>query len=200
MLHILLRPLTGRARVAPAILLFLAAVAPPASAQPADLPPAVAELFKTCGSLQCEMEIDWKRNNLMLGSLAQIMPEDLYEYKPTDPQESFGQRVMHVATWHVRILSSLGGKTPTPEINTEATSKAEILEVMQKAHEYGLALIQEFGEEGVKQKVETLPIFGGTSSRQRLIYFLMTHCQDTYGQLVVYLRLNGITPPLSANP
>jgi uncharacterized damage-inducible protein DinB len=41
---------------------------------------------------------------------------------------------------------------------------------------------------------------GPKSSRQRIVYFLMMHNQDTYGQLVVYLRLNGITPPLSRQP
>jgi len=30
-----------------------------------------------------------------------------------------------------------------------------------------------------------------------VIYFLMQHTQDTYGQMVVYLRLNGVTPPAS---
>jgi hypothetical protein len=38
------------------------------------------------------------------------------------------------------------------------------------------------------------------ATRQRILYFLMTHSQDTYGQLVVYVRLNGITPPASRQP
>ena len=41
---------------------------------------------------------------------------------------------------------------------------------------------------------------GPKMSRQRALYFLMAHTQDTYGQLAVYLRLNGITPPLSRQP
>ena len=41
---------------------------------------------------------------------------------------------------------------------------------------------------------------GPMSTRQRILYFLMMHNQDTYGQLVVYLRLNGITPPASRQP
>ena len=35
------------------------------------------------------------------------------------------------------------------------------------------------------------------ASRQQIVYFLTAHSQDTYGQLVVYLRMNGIVPPAS---
>jgi hypothetical protein len=41
---------------------------------------------------------------------------------------------------------------------------------------------------------------GPMASRQQIAYFLTAHSQDTYGQLVVYLRLNGITPPFSRQP
>jgi len=48
--------------------------------------------------------------------------------------------------------------------------------------------------------VASLPFLGPTASRLRVIYFSMTHSQDIYGQLVVYLRLSGITPPASNRP
>jgi hypothetical protein len=36
-----------------------------------------------------------------------------------------------------------------------------------------------------------------SASRLRIIYWCMQHNQDIYGQMVVYLRLNGIVPPAS---
>jgi len=48
--------------------------------------------------------------------------------------------------------------------------------------------------------VASLPFMGPTASRLRVINFSMSHSQDIYGQLVVYLRLNGITPPASNRP
>ena len=42
-----------------------------------------------------------------------------------------------------------------------------------------------------------MPFFGSSTSRLKVIYFSMQHTNDIYGQLVVYLRLNGITPPAS---
>ena len=40
----------------------------------------------------------------------------------------------------------------------------------------------------------------GTTSRIRLFYLLVGHAWDIYGQMAVYLRLNGITPPASQRP
>ena len=47
------------------------------------------------------------------------------------------------------------------------------------------------------RRVASMPFLGPTASRLKVIYFSMQHTQDIYGQLVVYLRLNGITPPAS---
>jgi hypothetical protein len=40
----------------------------------------------------------------------------------------------------------------------------------------------------------------GPSTRARVMFFLNSHTQDIYGQMAVYLRLNGITPPASQRP
>ena len=47
------------------------------------------------------------------------------------------------------------------------------------------------------ERIASMPFLGPTASRLKVIYFSMQHTQDIYGQLVVYLRLNGITPPAS---
>jgi len=39
--------------------------------------------------------------------------------------------------------------------------------------------------------------FMGPSVRARVVYYVIGHTWDIYGQMVVYLRLNGITPPAS---
>ena len=37
----------------------------------------------------------------------------------------------------------------------------------------------------------------GPSTRVRAVYYVIGHTWDIYGQMAVYLRLNGITPPAS---
>ncbi len=153
-----------------------------------------------CSTLSCEVEYDWLRNNVMMIGLARAMPEDKFGFKPTPEQQSFGERVLHAAQVNASILETLGAKAKAPVIDPKATSKTASLDALQKAGDYGVAVIKEFGDQGLTVRVASPPFMGPMSTRQRLLYFLMTHSQDTYGQLVVYLRLNGIVPPVSRQP
>jgi uncharacterized damage-inducible protein DinB len=100
----------------------------------------------------------------------------------------------------VKLLSTLGGKTPAPMVNTQATSKADIVAALRQVNDYGAAVLKEFNDQQLAERVASLPFMGPTASRLRVIYFSMSHSQDIYGQLVVYLRLSGITPPASNRP
>jgi uncharacterized damage-inducible protein DinB len=153
-----------------------------------------------CSTLECEVEYDWLRNNVMFYGLARAMPDDKYGFKPTAEQQTFGERVLHVAQINLSILETLGAKTKAPTIDQKATSKTSTMDAVQKVGDYGVAVIKEFGDQGLTVRVASPPFMGPMSTRQRLLYFLMTHSQDTYGQLVVYLRLNGIVPPVSRQP
>ena len=44
------------------------------------------------------------------------------------------------------------------------------------------------------------PRFLGQATRARVAYFTIAHSQDIYGQMAVYLRLNGHVPPASQRP
>jgi uncharacterized damage-inducible protein DinB len=153
-----------------------------------------------CTTVQCDVLGDWGRGYALLIGVAEAMPDDKFGFKPTPPQESFGQRLMHVAGIDVKLLSTLGGKTPAPMINTQVTSKADIVAALRQVNDYGAAVLKEFNDQQLAERVASLPFMGPTASRLRVIYFSMTHSQDIYGQLVVYLRLNGITPPASNRP
>lgn len=188
-------------QVLPAFLLF----APLLSAQtPAAKPQQQPAFMGPCANLVCEIENDWSRNNAMIYGLASAMPEEKFNYKPTPAQQSFGERVLHAAQVNLMLLQALGAKTPVPTVDTNATSKSASIAALQRVGEYGAAVIKELGEPGLVARIDSpgpLGFFMGPKlSRQRVLYFLMTHSQDTYGQLVVYLRLNGITPPLSRQP
>ena len=91
-----------------------------------------------------------------------------------------------------------------PVIDMNAISKAASMDALQRVGGYGIAVIKELGEQGLLARIDSPGLvgwfMGPQVSRQRVLYFLMTHSQDTYGQLVVYARMNGITPPASRQP
>ena len=162
------------------------------------------EFLGPCSDLVCEVEHDWSRNNFLIDGLANAMPEEKYGFKPTPAQQSFGERVLHAAEVNLMLLQALGAKTPAPSIDMKVTSKAATMAALERVGSYGVAVIKELGEEGLRARIDSPgPIqwfMGPKVSRQRVLYFLMTHSQDTYGQLVVYARLNGIIPPASRQP
>ena len=147
-------------------------------------------------SLQQEMLKDWLRMKDTMMMLANEMPEEKYSFKATPAERDFGQQVLHVAGGNVINLKFLGGKATPPAFNRQAKSKAEIMKALADSFDYGAALIEEQTDQSLLETVETNRVLG-PSSRARVIYSVLGHCWDIYGQMVVYLRLNGGVPPAS---
>jgi uncharacterized damage-inducible protein DinB len=139
---------------------------------------------------------DWQRQQETMMKIADAMPEDKFGFKSTPPQRSYGEQVMHIATVNVDILKWLGGQTPAPSFTVEsAKTKADMLKAMADSYDYGIALLKEQTDATITETVDGR--FLGPSTRARLFWFLLGHSMDIYGQMVVYLRLNGIVPPAS---
>jgi len=155
--------------------------------------PAAPAITTLAGDIQA----DFARTRGLITGIAEAMPEDKYNAKPTPAQQTFGERVMHIATTDLFILQTLGGKTPAPMINQKATSKADILAALKQTFDYGEAVIKEFNDQQWIERIAGPPFMGPSVSRARIVYFDMQHSEDIYGQLVVYLRLNGGVPPAS---
>jgi uncharacterized damage-inducible protein DinB len=139
---------------------------------------------------------DWQRQQETMMKIADAMPEDKFGFKTTPPQRSYGEQVMHVATVNVDILKWIGGQTPAPSFTAEsAKTKADMLKAMADSYDYGIALLKEQTDATITETVDGR--FLGPSTRARLFWFLLGHSMDIYGQMVVYVRLNGIVPPAS---
>jgi uncharacterized damage-inducible protein DinB len=150
-----------------------------------------------CTTVACDVQGDWERTKTLLMGVVNAMPDDKFGYKPTPAQGTFAERAVHVAQIDVALLGTVGAKTPAPMINAKATAKADVVAALQSSYDYGAAVIKEFNDQQLNERVASMPFLGPTASRLKVIYFSMQHAQDIYGQLVVYLRLNGVTPPAS---
>jgi len=150
-------------------------------------------------ALRAELLRDWRDMEGTLAALAEAMPEDKYSFKTTPPQRDFAQQLLHVATANVVNLRFLGGEQPAPVVDRNARLKADVLKAMHESFDYGAALIQAQTDASILDVVQT-NAFLGPSTRARVLYFLLGHSWDIYGQMVVYVRLNGGVPPASARP
>jgi uncharacterized damage-inducible protein DinB len=141
---------------------------------------------------------DWAGLKDTVVKLANAMPEDKYGYKSTPAQRDFGQQVLHIAQVNDMLLQLVGGKTAAPAVDGKATRKADVIKAMADSFDYGTALINEQTDQSMLETVQAR--FLGPSTRARVFYFLVGHTWDIYGQMAVYLRLNGGVPPASQRP
>ena len=153
-------------------------------------------------SIKAEMVKDWSDLKATMVKIANEMPADKYGAKPTPAQQSFSERVVHIANVNNRFLGSVGGKAPAPTLDakTAAMTKEAAVKAMADSVDYGTTLLNEQTDQTLLQAAAMPPAFLGPSTRARLYTFLIGHTWDIYGQLAVYLRLNGGVPPASQRP
>ncbi len=153
-------------------------------------PPAIT-------TLAGDVQADWEALAETTINAADAMPADKFGFKSTPQQRSFGEHVMHIVEVNGMLYAALGAKAPAPAINMKAATKAEIMAAVRQSFAYGTAVLKEFGDQALTARIAPPPFMGPSASRVRVVYFIMQHTQDTYGQMVVYLRLNGVVPPAS---
>jgi uncharacterized damage-inducible protein DinB len=141
---------------------------------------------------------DWQAQKDTMMKIADAMPEAKFGYKSTPPQRNYGEQIMHVALTNVELLKVLGGKAAAPTFTAEsAKTKSEVLKALADSYDYGTALLGEESEASVVQSLKDSPTWLGPASHARIFWTLLAHTMDIYGQMAVYLRLNGIVPPAS---
>ena len=163
-------------------------------------PPAAAEAPAPAPSSQVlrDLRTDWQAQKDTMMKIADAMPEGKFGYKSTPPQRNYGEQVMHVALTNVELLKVLGGKAAAPTFSAESVkTKGDMLKALADSYDYGTALLNEESEATIGQPMKDSPAWLGPSTRARIVWTLLAHTMDIYGQMAVYLRLIGIVPPAS---
>ena len=139
--------------------------------------------------------------------VAEAMPEDKYNFAPESLNipgseykgvRSFAVQLKHVATSNYFIWWRLTGeKLPEglgDDGNGPATmkTKAEIIKFLKDSYALGHRAAATLTSDNMLQSPQ-----GSKSTRLRLAEFGVSHANDHYGQMIEYLRMNGIVPPAS---
>jgi len=136
---------------------------------------------------------------------ADAMPEDKYGFAPTNGEfkgvRTFAQQVKHVAAVNYELGAAILEEKSPVDLNDEAgpasiTSKADIIKYLKESFEYVHKAIATINEKNLVETVKS-PFGEGKVSRLGLATSISWHGYDHYGQMVVYLRMNGIIPPAS---
>jgi uncharacterized damage-inducible protein DinB len=133
--------------------------------------------------------------NFVLRALEQV-PDSLLAYRPTPEVRSLGQLFAHIADGeHLFCALALGEAMPTPFDAVEKTkhTKAEIRQALQES----LAHCERAYAQTDAAAQTPAQFFGQTQNRLFLLNLNGAHDYEHYGNIVTYMRLNGLTPPSS---
>ena len=136
-------------------------------------------------------------------SLAEAMPADKYGFKPTTGEfkdvRTFGEQVKHVACGNFAFFNEIEKKEPPDRCGTGGPSptktKAELMTYLRESFAYAGRVLRTMTPANALEPAGGP--YGGMSTRLGLATLAVWHASDHYGQLVVYLRMNGIVPPAS---
>jgi uncharacterized damage-inducible protein DinB len=177
-------------------LLIAPAVSPAQPAQTAPVHPAAAnsspaQIYAKLFSSQQDEVI----------SAAEAMPADKYNFKPTkgtfEGVRTFGQQLTHIAASQYYYFGNFGvkGGVDSDAID-KLTKKEDIVQALKNSYAFAQQAIDTITVENAFEPL------GGEhqATRAGLVATTLAHTNDHYGQVVVYLRMNGIIPPASRKP
>ena len=136
---------------------------------------------------------------------ADAMPEDKYSFAPTTGEfkgvRTFTQQVKHVAAVNYILAAAILEEKSPVDTGGEngpdsVTSKADIIKYLKDSFAYLHKAALSINDKNLVAPVKN-PFGEGTATRLALAPGAVGHCFDHYGQMVEYLRLNGIVPPAS---
>jgi uncharacterized damage-inducible protein DinB len=137
----------------------------------------------------------------------EAMPEDKFSFVPTSGEfkgvRSFAVQAKHVAAVNYLIGAAILGEKPPVELGGEngpdaIKSKAEVVKFLKDSFAYVEKAVESVNEGNLLTPIPSP--FGegeGKVTRLGMATLVVGHCFDHYGQIVVYLRMNGIVPPAS---
>ena len=175
----------------PTSLFLLAFVAVPALAQS----PMTTTATHAAGhaSAVADIRAQWKGASANVLQTAIDVPEDKYSYKPTADVRTFGELFGHLAGSQSMFCAIALGEKPPAEDAVTAKTKAELIEALKQSDrncERAYAQTDAAASTNVD-------VFGAQHTRLYALMMNALHDGEHYGNLVTYLRMNGMVPPSS---
>jgi uncharacterized damage-inducible protein DinB len=126
---------------------------------------------------------------------AEKMPEEDYNFKPTETVRSYGQIIGHLADAQCLFCSkALDEKNSEPKIEQTKSSKADLIAALKTAFAYCDKAYDGMTDASGGQIVK---LFGTDTPKLGVLNFNNVHNMEHYGNLVTYMRIKGIVPPTS---
>jgi uncharacterized damage-inducible protein DinB len=136
---------------------------------------------------------DGIKNNIM--KAAEEMPEADYSFKATAAERTYGAMVGHIADVQLALCGNAQGEHKMGDAEKTKTSKADLVAALKASFDYCDGVYDGMTDADAAKMVT---MFGPRkATKLAVLNFNLTHDQEMYGQLAVYLRLKDLVPPSS---
>jgi uncharacterized damage-inducible protein DinB len=144
-----------------------------------------------------ELVAGWQRATTDLIDVAEAMPEEKYAYKPTPEVYTFREQLVHLAGATQRFIDTAKGTKSDAGHPHAAMPKAEVIALLKQTFQTGQEMLGALTDAQLLEQVK-FPIGNRMVTRFTFWQGPLYQVRNHHGQLVVYLRLNGIVPPTTA--
>jgi len=144
----------------------------------------------------------WLEHQLL--KAAEAMAADKFSFRPTPEVRTFGEQLRHIAAVQWVVGAWLQGDKPLADVGDgdngppSMTDKAEILHYLRDSFAFIRGSLKTFNKHNA---LEIIPHpYDPTNTKLARISLATgyaNHGWNHYGQIVVYLRMNGVVPPPS---
>jgi uncharacterized damage-inducible protein DinB len=121
---------------------------------------------------------------------AEVMPESKYSYRPTKDVRTFAEILTHVADISYALCSNIKGEKP-PATAAAKSSKNEIMAYLKGSFDYCDGVYSGFTDAHLNDPGD---FWGFKTNKMFILTQVGNHDALHYGNLVAYLRLNGLVP------
>ncbi|MGY8914866.1 MAG: DinB family protein [Flavobacteriales bacterium] len=133
----------------------------------------------------------WQNSKTYLLEVAQAMPLEKYDYKPTSREMTFMEQLKHIQQNMEWLGSTYFNKSDSLKAEANDKKSQAILE-LSNAFTFISEAIKDTSPNDLKTKVD---FFAGEKTKLQILNLLQDHVTHHRGQLIVYLNLNNIEPP-----
>ena len=138
---------------------------------------------------------DITKTNIM--ATAEILDDEMYTFRPTDEVRSAGEILAHIADGQFAFCGNAAGEAnagPENYFEETRTQKAEIIEALEQGFAYCERI---FARTSDTEADDAADLSGAPNTVGGILAFNSAHNYEHYGNLVTYMRINGIVPPSS---
>jgi len=152
-----------------------------------------------------ELDANVKTIESELVPAIEAMPEDKFAFVPTGGEfknvRTFAQQAKHIAAVNYLVAAAILGEKPPVDTGGEkgpegVASKADVVKFVKESFVYAHKAVASINDGNAVTSMKS-PFGDGMTTRVSLASVFAWHGFDHYGQMVVYLRMNGIVPPAS---